>query len=74
MSNGLDPDPNLYCLHRRKSPLARKELKWPAGEKDPFLKTLPCRKFGKNIISPRGYKTFSMLNLVEHEIYPAHKC
>ena len=23
---------------------------------------------------PRGYKTFSMLNSTEHEIYPAHKC
>ena len=23
---------------------------------------------------PRGYKTFSMLNLAEQEIYPAHKC
>ena len=23
---------------------------------------------------PKGYKTFSMLNLAEHEIYPAHKC
>ena len=22
---------------------------------------------------PRGYKTFSMLNLAEHEIFPAHK-
>ena len=23
---------------------------------------------------PQGYKTFSMLNSAEHEIYPAHKC
>ena len=23
---------------------------------------------------PQGYKTFSMLNTAEHEIYPAHKC
>ena len=23
---------------------------------------------------PRGYKTFSMLNSAEHDIYPAHKC
>ena len=23
---------------------------------------------------PRGYKTFSMLNSTEHEIFPAHKC
>ena len=23
---------------------------------------------------PRGYKTFSMFNSAEHEIYPAHKC
>ena len=23
---------------------------------------------------PPGYKTFSMLNSAEHEIYPAHKC
>ena len=23
---------------------------------------------------PRGYKTFSMLNSIEHEIFPAHKC
>ena len=22
----------------------------------------------------RGYKTFSMLNSTEHEIFPAHKC
>ena len=22
----------------------------------------------------RGYKTFSMFNSAEHEIYPAHKC
>ena len=22
----------------------------------------------------RGYKTFSMLNSAEHEVYPAHKC
>ena len=22
----------------------------------------------------RGYKTFSILNTAEHEIYPAHKC
>ena len=25
-------------------------------------------------IWPHGYKTFSMLNSVEHEIFPAHKC
>ena len=25
-------------------------------------------------IRPPGYKTFSMLNSAEHEIYPAHKC
>ena len=25
-------------------------------------------------IRPRGYKTFFMLNSVEHEIFPAHKC
>ena len=25
-------------------------------------------------IGPRGYKTFSVLNSAEHEIYPAHKC
>ena len=25
-------------------------------------------------IRPRGYKTFSMLNSAEHEIFPAHKC
>ena len=24
-------------------------------------------------IRPRGYKTFSMLNSIEHEIFPAHK-
>ena len=23
---------------------------------------------------PRGYKLFFMLNLTEHEIYPAHRC
>ena len=23
---------------------------------------------------PQGYKTFFMLNSVEHEIFPAHKC
>ena len=23
---------------------------------------------------PRGYKTFSMLNSAEHDIYPAHMC
>ena len=23
---------------------------------------------------PQGYKTFSVLNSAEHEIYPAHKC
>ena len=23
---------------------------------------------------PRGYKTFFMLNSIEHEIFPAHKC
>ena len=23
---------------------------------------------------PRGYKTFSILNSAEHEIFPAHKC
>ena len=29
----------------------------------------------KNLkIWPQGYKTFSMLNSAEHEIYPAHKC
>ena len=28
--------------------------------------------FGKT--RPRGYKTFFMLNLAEHEIYLAHKC
>ena len=25
-------------------------------------------------IRPRGYKTFFVLNSVEHEIFPAHKC
>ena len=25
-------------------------------------------------IRPQGYKTFSMLNSAEHEIYPADKC
>ena len=25
-------------------------------------------------IRPRGYKTFFMLNSIEHEIFPAHKC
>ena len=25
-------------------------------------------------IWPRGYKTFFMLNSVEHKIFPAHKC
>ena len=25
-------------------------------------------------LRPRGFKTFSMLNSAEHEIYPAHKC
>ena len=24
--------------------------------------------------SPRGYKTFFILNSTEHEVYPAHKC
>ena len=28
----------------------------------------------KGITRPRGYKTFSMLNSTEHEIFPAHKC
>ena len=28
----------------------------------------------QDLIRPRGYKTFSMLNSVEHEIFPAHKC
>ena len=23
---------------------------------------------------PRGYKTFFMLNSIEHEIFPAHRC
>ena len=23
---------------------------------------------------PQGYKTYLMLNSIEHEIYPAHKC
>ena len=27
-----------------------------------------------NKTRPRGYKTVFMLNLTEHEIYPAHKC
>ena len=27
-----------------------------------------------NIIRLRGYKTFPILNLAEHEIVPAHKC
>ena len=26
------------------------------------------------LIRPRGYKTFFMLNSVEHEIFPAHEC
>ena len=25
-------------------------------------------------IRARGYKTFFMLNSIEHEIFPAHKC
>ena len=25
-------------------------------------------------IWPQGYKTFFMLNSIEHEIFPAHKC
>ena len=28
----------------------------------------------KEASRPRGYKTFSMLNLAEHDIFPAHKC
>ena len=27
-----------------------------------------------SVIGLRGYKTFSMLNSAEHEIYHAHKC
>ena len=26
------------------------------------------------LIWPRGYKTFFMLNLAEHEFFPANKC
>ena len=29
---------------------------------------------GMNVDRPRGYKTFTMLNSAEHQIYPAHKC
>ena len=36
---------------------------WPEKGLKPFKHT-----------RPRGYKTFSMLNSAEHEIYPAHKC
>ena len=28
----------------------------------------------QGISRPRGYKTFSMLNSTEHEIFPTHKC
>ena len=28
----------------------------------------------KAMIRPQGYKTFFMLNSIEHEIFPAHKC
>ena len=31
-------------------------------------------KFSMKNTWPRGFKTFSMLNSGEHEIYPAHKC
>ena len=32
-----------------------------------------CISFG-SAARPRGYKTLTMLNSAEHEIYPAHKC
>ena len=43
-----------------------------------FLHTMLVENVGDssyqtNILTP-GYKTFSMLNLAEFEIYPAHIC
>ena len=41
------------------------------------LHTEKSQPEGKQIMPetwPRGYKTFFMLNSVEHEIFPAHKC
>ena len=34
------------------------------------------KNFASRVIQIRaqGYKTFSMLNSVEHKIFPAHKC
>ena len=33
-----------------------------------------CQFYHLGESRPRGYKTFFMLNSVEHEIFPAHKC
>ena len=38
---------------------------------------LPYKTYGcysSQRLRPRGYQTFFMLNVTEHEIYPAHKC
>ena len=34
----------------------------------------PAQAASLEAVCTRGYKTFFMLNSVEHEIYPAHKC
>ena len=36
--------------------------------------TLPQKQWQTEDNWLGGYKTFSMLNSAEHEIYPAHKC
>ena len=42
------------------------------------IQNMPRRRRTGNLfvplIRPRGYKTFFMLNSIEHEIFPAHKC
>ena len=39
-----------------------------------FFKCVDKYEAGHMQTWPRHYKTFFMLNLTEHEIYPAHKC
>ena len=36
--------------------------------------TTPSKLFGFSKVRVRGYKTYFVLNTVEHEIFPANKC
>ena len=53
-----------------------KKKSWPGNWYFGTYSIVKQPRFGQPYLQPwpRGYKTFSMLNSAEQEIYPANKC